>query len=71
MLVDLSGMTLAIFTEIDLFSHTHSTQIQSILSVASTIESCGAPLSAEYLRHDLDTEIKLCMVDVLKVGSLF
>eukprot|EP01034_Spumella_vulgaris_P026150 gene26149-32685_t len=53
----------------DLYEANKELQIQSVLSVASTIEAQGAPLSAQYLRHDLDNEIKLCMVDVLKASN--
>ncbi len=35
------------------------------------MELCGKISSAEYLRHQLDNDIKRCMVDVLKVSKTF
>lgn len=45
------------------------TQIRSISSVADDIERNGDREGAEYLRNDLDEDIKQCMVDILKVAS--
>lgn len=44
-------------------------QIQSVSTVADTIEKAGAPESGRYMREDLDRDIKLCMVDILRASN--
>lgn len=44
-------------------------QIQSVESVAALIEQAGDPRGAAFLRADLDTQVKRCMVDVLRSST--
>ena len=44
-------------------------QIQSVESVAALIEQTGDAQGAAFLRNDLDTHVKCCMVDVLRAAT--
>lgn len=51
-----------------LYSENKDMQIQTIAEVADKIEQNGQPAQADFLRNELDTHIKQCMVDVLKAA---
>ena len=40
-------------------------------ALAATLENDGHSSNAEFMRNDLDHQIKLCLVDVLKVRVYF
>lgn len=42
-------------------------QIQTVAAIADNLEELGKTDSADFLRNELDHQIKLCLVDVLKV----
>ena len=46
------------------------TQIQTVAAIADNLDELGKSDSAEYLRNELDHQIKLCLVDVMKVQTL-
>ena len=45
-------------------------QIQTVAAIADNLDELGKSDSAEYLRNELDHQIKLCLVDVMKVQTL-
>lgn len=45
---------------------TYLLQIQTVSAIADNLESLGKADSAEYMRNELDSQIKYCMVDVMK-----
>lgn len=42
-------------------------QIQTVAAIADNLEELGKTDSADFLRNELDHQIKLCLVDVMKV----
>jgi hypothetical protein len=44
-------------------------QIQTVESVAASMEKAGNVSGAAFLRDDLDTQVKRCMVDVLRAST--
>jgi hypothetical protein len=44
-------------------------QIQTPEAIADDLDSLGKTDSAEFMRNELDHQIKLALVDVMKVGS--
>eukprot|EP00598_Pedospumella_elongata_P000985 CAMPEP_0184975758 /NCGR_PEP_ID=MMETSP1098-20130426/6898_1 /TAXON_ID=89044 /ORGANISM="Spumella elongata, Strain CCAP 955/1" /LENGTH=912 /DNA_ID=CAMNT_0027498531 /DNA_START=40 /DNA_END=2778 /DNA_ORIENTATION=- len=44
-------------------------QIQTVAAIADNLEELGKTDSADFLRNELDNQIKLCLVDVMKASN--